>query len=456
MSIKRLTTTNTKHLREIFVAGLLVLIVVVPFLIQPKAPPELEKLYCVQFKDLLGPLHVNVNCDSYAFVQRARDPELLLEPEDPRQGRPLYIVIGWALAKPFSILPPGLVGPLSPIGSHGGALQFVPEYTGFLILNGLLLLASTLLFRRLLGSTSLLSAWTLLPLVFLLSNQVTKVGFWTPHTNIFNIFVPVASMSLYCWMLPRLRTLTWLHFTFIGLLIGFGTLAYGSFAVTAGGAALCILVGEGISALRERVISKSFQSFLLLASFFLPTVVWVAIVTILTGSFYSLEVEGYRQFVWLGDSLSQGANVLLHALSVNLHKYVFTIAQVVVIPCLALAFVVAVTLALSVSRQPDDLHRSRSFAVLLYVLPAILFFGLMGFYQLRLSWSFVVPAVLLILGLEIRQLEVALVGKARFAVKASLIIVSAVYLAYWIFSSGPFGDVQWASPALDGFYGTYL
>jgi len=249
-------------------------------------------------------------------------------------------------------------------------------------------------------------------------------------------------------MQPRLRTLTWLQVTFIGLLIGFAALIYGSFAVTAGGAALCILVGEGISALRERVINKSFQSFLLLASFFLPTVVWAAIVTNITGSYYSHEIVQYRQFVWLGDSLSQGANVLLTDLSANLSKYAFTVAQVVVFPCLALAFVVAVTLAVSVSRQPDNLDQSRSFAVLLYVLPAILFQGLMGFYQPRLSWS-LVPAVLLILGLEIRQLEVALVGRARFAVKASLIIVSAVYLAYWIFSQGPFGEVQWGRPVLE-------
>jgi hypothetical protein len=158
----------------------------------------------------------------------------------------------------------------------------------------------------------------------------------------------------------------------------------------------------------------------------------------LTGSFYNYEIVEYRQFVWLGDSLAQGINVLFADLAANFVEYTSTVAKVLAFPCLALALVVAITLALSVSRGLDDLDRSRGIAVLLYLLSALSFYGLMGYYQTRLSWA-LVPAVLLILGMEIRQLEAALVGVARFAVKASLVIVSVAYLAYWVFTAGPYG-----------------
>jgi hypothetical protein len=426
-------------LREILIASLLILIVAVLFLIQPKVPPGLEEYYCVRPVNLWGPVHFNLHCDSYRFIVLAQDPHGLLELDNKRQGRPLYILLGWALAIPFRALPSEFTEQYLPNVNFMGLSpeHYLPEFSGFLLLNGLLLLASILLFRRLLGSTSLLNAWTLLPLVVLLANEVTKAFFWVPHLQIFNIFVPIASLSLYCWMQPRLQTLTWLHFSVVGLLVGFGALIYGSFAVTAVGAALCILVGEGTNALRERLASKSLQSFLLLGSFFLPTAAWVGLVTSLTGSFYNHEIVKFRQFVWLGDSLAQGANVLFADLAANFVEYTHTVATVLAFPCLALASVVAITLALNVSHRPDDLYKSRGFAVLLYFLSALLFYGLMGFYQTRLSWA-LVPAVLLILGMEIRQLEPALVGVARFAVKASLVIVSVAYLAYWVFTAGPY------------------
>jgi len=247
-----------RYLRDIFVAGLVVTGAVVSLLFSPTLSREVEVPHCGKPIHIWGHAHLTVGCDSGEFVALAGNPALLLTPEHQiRQNRPLYSALGWAHALPFRPLGLESLG-LRILGgevtSESGLnyRKYLPEYLGFILLNWLLLVASVELFRRLLEGRSLLETGIVLPVAILIFNEITKF-FWEPHTQIFNIFIPVMSLYLFRWMQPRLSTLKWSHMIVIGLLLGLGNLAYGAFAVAVGGAVLAILMGEGIYMLRAAI-----------------------------------------------------------------------------------------------------------------------------------------------------------------------------------------------------------
>jgi hypothetical protein len=206
---------------------------------------------------------------------------------------------------------------------------------------------------------------------------------------------------------------------------------YGAFAVTAGGAALCVLMGEGFCILRKRLAAKLLSGLLLLASFFAPLAAWMAFVVAWTGSFYSHEIVHFRQFVWLVDSWSRGAHALFADLSRNLSGYLGTIIIVAAFPVLALAALTIVVYAIGAVWQPTNRDRDTGRAILWYVLANVPFHALMGYYATRLSWT-IVPALLVIVGAEVRRLELALSGRARSALRAGVIGLVICYVVYWI------------------------
>ena len=420
------------RLREILVAGLLVTIAVGLFLFQPlPEPSELE--YCGTPTHVWGPLNVFVNCDSGEFLLLAKHPSLLLTPAHrTRQNRPLYAALGWTLAWPLRALGVESIGRrvlgAEPIGRTGRLYgDYLPEYGGFLLLNWVLLVASVVLFTRLLDAQSPVAIRALLPLAVLLVNEVTKAFFWTPHFQIFNVFIPVASIALFRWQLSPSRIVTWRAAAAIGLLLGVGNLAYGAFALTAGGAALCLVIGE----------RKLPKAILLLALFFLPLAAWIAFVTARTGAFYSEEIARFRQFVWLADGAFRGIGPFGTAVSENLSTYLTMLAEVVIGPALMLGVAIAAARIAGGRSRPTDRERPTARAIAVYVLVDVLFFAFLGFYRTRLAWT-IVPALLLILGREIGRLERTVPARAGLAVKMGVVGIAVGYSAYWIARAGPY------------------
>lgn len=425
-----MVSSSRTRLREILVAGLLVTMAVIPFLF-PRLPQASRTLYCGSLIDVWAPVRVFLNCDSDEFLLLAKNPALVLMPEHrTRQSRPLYGAIGWAFAAPLRAL--GVSG-------RSGRLsgEYLPEYVGFIVLNWVLLIASVVLFKRLLGADSFFETSMLVPNAILLVNEVTKAFVWTPHLQIFNIFIPVASLYLFWWMQPRLRTLTWRQVAAIGLLLGLGNLAYGAFAMTAAGAVLYLLLGDGADALRTQPGPRALRATLLAAAFLTPLGVWMAFVVARTGTFYSHEIVVYRQFVWLADSASRGGAALLADLVRNLADYLKTLATVALFPLLALAAVSIMTIAAGVRVPRTDRERDTSRAVLWYMLANIPFFALMGFYRTRLSWT-LVPPLLLLLGHAIGRLELALSHNRRGALRAGAAAMALCDVAYWFARVGPY------------------
>lgn len=425
-----------RRLREALVAGALVIAATLPFLASPH-PGANASRWCLNPVDLGGRLHVDLNCDSHVFLLLAEDPRRVLTEENRMwQSRPLYGALGWTLALPFRAAGLEAVGARLPDSAwapgRGGRPpgRLLPWYAGFILLNALLLAASVMLFRRVAGARSFRDPAMILPVAVLLANGVTRGFFWTPHLQMFNVFVPVLSLWLFWWMQPRLGELGWGRAAGMGAALGVCALAYGAFAVTAAGAALLLLARGGSLARRGA------RAAALLAAFALPVVAWMAFVVSRTGSFYSHEVARYRQFVWLADSAARGPQAFATALAHNLGEYVQVLGRVAAFPALVIAALVLAAHLLGSRRGAGEHARRAGVAVVVYLLVSVPFFGLMGFYASRLAWT-VVPALLVVMAMETEALRQAL-GHRRPLLTAAAAVLALCHTAFWVMRVGPF------------------
>ncbi|HKP74836.1 MAG TPA: hypothetical protein VJT67_04800, partial [Longimicrobiaceae bacterium] len=227
---------------QILLAALVVALVPLFYLLSPPPTRAEQATRCVSTLHLAGPANIVLNCDSYEFAVVARDPSLLLTPAHKlRQARPLYAVAGWVFGLPFRAagvdrIAARVLGP-----SRAEFAAAAPEFAGFILLNGLLLVLALEVFRRTLGGARYSAAWMILPATLLAVNEVTKAFFWSPHQQLLNVLIPVGAIALYAWMQPRLGALGWPRMAAIGVAIGLCELMYGAFAIVAAGAALLCL-----------------------------------------------------------------------------------------------------------------------------------------------------------------------------------------------------------------------
>jgi len=315
--------------------------------------------------------------------------------------------------------------------------SYLPEYVAFVLLNGAMLIATVMLLRRLLRAPSYFTPSVLLPVAVILVNEVTKAFFWTPHLQILNVLLCVATLSLLVWMQTRGSAITWRGTALLGLVLGVGALVYGSFAVPAGAAALCLVFGEPGRDLRARVLAIAPRVAALLAAFAIPIGAWMAIVVATRGAFYSHEVEVYRQFVWIGDSLAQGTETFWSDLLRRFGAYARSLAVVSAFPVFALVALRLGAYALRVPQEPTVYDTVVARAAIWYLVTNVVFFGLLGNYYARLVWT-VVPPLAVLAGLEVGHLHAALTGKARATLAVAVAGLATCYVLYWFVRPGPY------------------
>ena len=423
--------------RTVLGAGAFILLAMIGFLFSPRVPRGEEDLNCVSVTET-GPIRIHKNCDSEEFEYVAAHPGLLLS-RQYRQSRPLYAVIGWTLSRPFHWI--GLASMGRGIVSNARQTYrkaptpgaYLPEYAGLVLFNFLVLLAAVLLFLKLSDARGLFDPLTFFPLVLIVISSVTKAFFWTPHSQIFNVAISLASVALYRWMLRRERDVSWGESAALGLLIGVGALAYGAFAVMAAGAALCIAVRRG----GGTTISRLAQAALLFIAFFVPAAAWIAFVRFATGSFYSLEINLNRDFVWIIDLLraGNGARTFWTLLLIT-EAYGETLRYVWVVPVTALVLIGAPLATRGRLREMIAANKTTVESIAFYLVPAFLFFWLLGLYYSRLTWSLVPPLAVLI-AIATKSLNEILGARGRSVLKVSCVVAAIFYAAFWYVTPGP-------------------
>jgi hypothetical protein len=338
-------------------------------------------------------------------MRLASMPSALLEPDNTRQSRPGMIAaaatLAWVLS-PLTALADRLGirasrADIDPQRIANAIARDVPAFLAYIILNVLLVLMTFYFFRLICApwlDNSALATVALTSIGFLLvTNDVVKAFVWTPHTQMFNLLVPV--FALYASMRANAGALIQRRFAIsIGLIAGLGGTAYPSFVIVLACVAVCALVFAFRHGSRKIWSASAINIVVLAVLTFLPEALWVAFVRFKTGGFYQHEIVAYGQVVWMLDAWNQGLGTLA---SIWLRKLglLLWMAAPQAIPLVA---VLIATLAISKWRNKRDaqppLLPLAATGVLVSAMSAA-FYTCVGFMVDRIAFS-IVPALVVV------------------------------------------------------------
>jgi hypothetical protein len=327
------------------------------------------------------------SCDSFDFLRLATSPSLLLEPHNLRQSRPVGIVLVAAISR--------VTGPLQkwldwyPYNFHHDA------FLAYILLNFALIFLSLVLFDWIAAQGRPQVPAQILCFALgslLIVNDVVKVYIWTPHLQIFNVFVPLFCIAVCIAIIERpQRTLRQVFGWSLGL--GVLALAYFSFVIVVPAGMIAFIVGERLATRRVSVRYLLSRAAMMVLGFCCPVVLWGLFVYWKTGRVpYSHEVTQYRQFVWIVDAMREGAGVLAHRLALFASIYAQSIRRVALVPALILLALVLARFFSWKGRGDPFISSSWNSLVIASGITAaavLLFFGLLGFYADRLTWNIV-------------------------------------------------------------------
>lgn len=375
------------------------------------APVPPAGSHCVETQHVGGPFNMVLSCDSHQFVVHARKPARLLEYRSWNQARPLGVVAASLLTLVET------------------RWTIAPGWLSYVVLNFLLLLIALMLFRRLHEPlTTIGIALVAVMSVFLVFNDVVKGFFWSAHTQMWNVLMPLISISLAHAFLRR-PVRGWLFMTATGLLLGIGFLAYGSLVVSM--VSVVVSVGFGLWINRERpaVANLAGKLALFVIGFAAPVLIWIALVRRVAGVFFSPEAEIFRQFVWMLDSWRAGGVATLLDQSrrflVEFMVHFINVAW----PALMLFAIVLVIYVLAPQELRETI-KQRSLvltAALITLVISAVFYSLMGFYRNRLEFNVVMP--LLVIASLLLTTTLDRLRKPQIALTITLVVLAASVFA---------------------------
>ena len=398
--------------------------------------------YCGKFIDVGNFGAFPLNCDSYDYVDTAKNPIKLFDEKSIRQTRPLYVVLasglGYALAPLFTALP-------LEMAAAQDELLGSSFYWGFMLLNFTILVLSLLLFDRvadILTERKFPAAAKYILAVFLVSNVVVKTSFWSAHQQMLTILSPLLCVY-FCLKIvtaPELKAQNVYLFSLIGGLL---LLTYGNFLV------LCpaIIFAVLIRLYRSGSFSLKRAARLCIPAgliFIAPMAIWSAVLIALNGTVYSHEASAYRQFLWVFDKLSVSFKDFYDQLTAfstiywtSVYRTVFVFLVVLVSLKTFNFFFRRNVGSEEITSRPNSTAGAIAVVLMLYAL----FFWLMGYYSERLTYT-LVPVVLCLIVMELNAL---LTRSKPLAVKA-VYVVLLFCAGFWIYTNvkayGPFRDLS--------------
>lgn len=415
--LRRAPRYLSNNWRWIALSAVLIIVAACAVMLAPTPPPG---SHCVETHHVFGPLNMVLSCDSNQFMASAREPVSLLEYRSWNQARPLGVVA----ASLLTLLESNWTNK--------------PGWLSYVFLNFVLLLIALMIFRRLNAAVTTTGAALVAVLsTFLVFNDVVKGFFWSAHTQMWNVLMPLISISLsYAFLRRPVRN--WLFMTATGLLLGIGFLAYGSMVVCVAAAIVSIALGLWINRERPSWPTLIAKLSLFLLAFAIPVLTWITLVKRVAGTFFSPEAEIFRQFVWMLDSWRAGGiAALLSQARAFFYEFFVHFANVVWPAIVLLGIVLVIRFVAPHSLRETIKERSRILVAAGVTLAiTAVFYSLMGFYRNRLEFNVVMP-ILVIAGVLLTSVvdrqpkkhaivTVTLVGLVAFA-----FIISALVRVTW-------------------------
>lgn len=409
------------HLRRILLTIVTFAVTTVAFVVTILGPPPSHpKQLCGRFVPLVDTHGYWENCDSITFINLAEDPTDLFDERQIRQSRPIFIVMG-AVAGVLT-RPVGAMLDLSEDGSYR---------IGYRLINLLLVSAAVALAWQLLRRAGVDAVLRGCVAAILIVNGVTKGFIWTAHTVMFSVLVPVLLMAVAVRVL-RHRGIGLRDLTVYGLAGGLAFLAYGSFVLVVP----VIIVARVVAQRRAGALQlkrTAAEAGVLTAAFVAPSAVWIAMVRLVAGSYYSAETAEYRQFVWIFDALGEGLGELVSRADHNSRLYADTFVSPDLLPVVLLVAGVGVVVRGRPSSVRDRSRFSADLAVaaLIVAVAVFLFQWAMGFYESRLTFMLVPPLIVLV------ALGVQQDSRHRW-LRPAVVVFTVGWIVMQVLREGPF------------------
>jgi hypothetical protein len=370
--------------------------------------PMQNKLLCATPIRLGDSRAYPLNCDSALYMELAHHPSLILQPDSLRQSRPGYIALSALMTRVF--------GPAAhALGLDQAYGQSDTAYIPLVLINLIVLVTAVIIMTRLLSRLGTPTLVTAALCLLLIVNDVTKAFFWTPHQQIFNILVPVATIAITRWVLQARPS--WLAVAVLGLALGLAALIYANVLITLGVVGL-VLLARGW---RGPVLA-----IVLCLSFVIPNAAWIAYCKVVVGSYFDKDVSRWHEFVWLPQAASQGLHSLEMWVSSNLvttgREFGSQAGYLLLV--LAVLAVVAIVARAALGPVTDEQRHILISTVLTAVFAIIFCFGL-GIIATRIMYQ-VVPPILVLIG----WITARLASNSRTTSWLARIAVSLAALAY--------------------------
>jgi hypothetical protein len=374
---------------------------------------------CGRILNIVMNFNVLVNCDSAVFMKDAQNPSRLFNGQSVYQDRPGHAGVIWVVGNILKIVGfPNQTREI--IGTSGVATQYESIfYISFVLANFIILLTAVFLSLQFMGEwnsrSNNFSGFSIAIIVVMVvaANELTKTFFWTPHSQMFNILLPVLALV----MIEQRKGINNLKsFLFASALI-FGLM----FFYPLFGILFSILIFAKYANLFKRIV--------ILQLFIITFLLYSKIINSVGGSYSNFALEHYRQYVWIFDSLANGN--LQEKLSANLKAFIFTFpifpSILLVVTIVLLAFV-ATTSAQSATR-----FKSSTLPYLLFLSLYVFALAMMGYYSRRLTLGVMIYVELLLLKNSASLLSERYQRTWHLAMSLLILIL----IGSWVWTNGP-------------------
>ena len=386
------------------------------FLFSPAPAPE-AKIYgtYVTINQYMGFI---VNCDTSSYLEPAQHPNILLEKRSVRQSRPLYIILGH------------LFGNFLGIFTKPNTIEIY--YWSFILINFLTIFLAIFLYCQILTYLGIDKMLIMIFSPYLICNDLIKAYLWSATPSLFGILTPIFSIYVGILVIKRSISLD-RHLPFYSFLLGILPLLYGNFILL--GIVVITAIYYDLSRCQKYTRSLFLLRSLIFTIFFtLPTIIWMTITTWISGKYFNVEVEIFREFIWISDSLGQDITELGRKFSENTLTYFSTFISLdVMCPILLSLMLLASFKAKSMPRREYQV----SLLIFSFIAFCFFFFWLLGYYASRLTFTMVPPLILLIVISVNKALKDLRCPFTRVSIVA-MIIVNLGWCCYHVTSYGPF------------------
>jgi len=373
---------------------------------------------CAQVFSVAKHTSLLINCDSAVFMKDAQNPARLFNGDSVYQDRPLPTLLVSVLSKVWHYFTfPDYQR--SVVGNSGVSFTYsLLTYVLFLFLNVLILsiacwlgLKLVLVFFKNYNIDFVFYPRFAIFIVSIISlNEITKTFFWTPHSQMFNLLLPVYFFFLLQFRNTNIESKFFVINCFFILVLLFCYAFY-------------ILLIIPMLIMNWKNIETRILMIVLCVT---PYLLYPTLLELFGGQYYSLGLEKYRLFIWLLDSIKNAPEA--PSIYGNFYSFIktFPIFPVFLIIVLLLWWFLQKN---SFSVELFKLVKFEFYAVLIY----FLFLAVYGYYARRLTYTLIIFLTLIILKVFLYNFN--RLKDIRYFLL--LKVVSGIIFFSWIFTNGP-------------------